>query len=193
MTTTAFAPATASEAQIKYIQSLLSERVVDAEYAQSLHNLIAKGELRKSVASNAIGHLMTMPRTPKRAPLDSDPRRAQIIEILETVPKARYAIPTSELPALFSQNVSGDLLFVRVSEYRGQIRFARLHGAPGDFTTSRVGMADTLLLAKMIERNPARFTKMFADHYSVCGKCLAPLTDQTSRELGLGPICAKAF
>lgn len=191
--TKTLAPALATEAQIKYVQSLLSERVLDAEYAQSLTNLIAKGELRRQVASNAINHMSAAPRKPRPAPVDGDPRRAQITEMLTDLPKARYAIPTSELPALFSQRVPGDLLFVRTSEYRGRQRLARLHGAPGYFSQTAFGMGDALLIAKMLEQDALRYTRLFASHYSVCGKCLAELTDQTSRERGLGPICAKGF
>lgn len=190
--TTTTAPAPATEAQIKYVSSLLSERVSDALYASAMADVIAKGELSRRDASKAIDYLNTQPRKPRDV-VGADPRRAMITEMLAALPKARYAIPTADLPVLFSQRVTGDLLFIRLSEYRGRQRLVRLHGAPGYFSTTAFGMGDALMIAKLLEDNALRYTQLFASHYSVCGKCLAELTDQTSRERGLGPVCAKGF
>lgn len=191
--TTTYAQATATEAQIKFVQSLLTDREVEPMYARTITTLITQGELTKHLASRAIEFMKGQPYRVKFTPVETDTRRQRINEVLETIPMARYAIPTSELPAMFSQRVNGDLLFVRVSKYRNRFYFARLHGAPGAFTTSRLGMSDVLMLAVLIQSDALRFTQLFAKHHSVCGACGAELTDQTSRELGLGPVCRKAF
>lgn len=118
----------------------------------------------------------------------------ELAEALSAVQKSKYAIPTSELILdVFDENVTGDLLFVEVREYSNTLYIRRLHGSVGDFTRSRLSRRDSLAILSHIAQDSYKYAKLFGSHFRCCGKCGAPLTDERSRQLQLGPDCRKAF
>ncbi len=113
---------------------------------------------------------------------------------LSRLPKSKYAIPTSELMKDFMvQPVDNDLVFVEIREFKKTTYLRRLTGSYGGFTKIKPAPEDTLMFVRVLLADPLHYAKLFATHYSCCAKCGAELTDELSREFGLGPICRKAF
>lgn len=174
----------ATDAQKKYIADLMEERV----FIQSGDVIVSS----PMDASRFIGKLLGLPRKPKAYMPKAVDKEMQ--DALQSIPKAKYAIPTSELfPETLKMHLSGDLLFVELGEYRGRLQFKRLFGAPGSFSRGFMVREDALLLIRVIAADPYRYTRLFGEHYRCCGRCGAELTDERSRELLLGPQCRKYF
>ena len=111
---------------------------------------------------------------------------------LDALPKARYAVPafTAEC-VLRDETIKDGFVFFVVAEYMGTRYLRRLFGAPGEFTRHKMTYRDMASAAKMLADDPIEYSKLFAQHYSVCGKCGAELTDEKSRKFGFGPDCRK--
>lgn len=168
----------ATPRQVEFIKSLLDERI----YTLS-ENLVINSS---SQASNLIRSLL---QSPKKIKED-----AELFGALSSVPKARYAIPTSEIFLdTLDGKVNGDLLFVEVKERDRVLQIRRLHGSTGGFSRSTLSRNDSLTILGHIAQEPYKYTRLFGEHYSCCGKCGAELTDEVSRSLFLGPHCRKAF
>lgn len=173
----------ATESQKKFINDLLDERIHGEMY-----DVVSS----PADASRLISRLLGMPRKPKAVFFPKVDEELQTA--LKSIPKAKYAIPTSELfQETLKFRLTGDLLFVELSEYRGRLYFKRLFGALGSFSRSPLQRDDALLLMRHIAVDAYRYTKLFGEHYACCGRCSAELTDERSRELLLGPQCRKYF
>ena len=181
----------ATPAQIGYITDLLADRDVPSPSAEKVREMLA-GPLSKSSASHVIDTLKAWPKR-ARVVAGAAPARPNVLVDLD-VPKSRYAIPAIdlELEAL-DVNLSGELFFVEVKEYRGTTYMRQLVGAPGSFNRLRLSPRDVVKIANVIMRDAYGYTRLFGENYSCCGKCGAELTDDESRRLMLGPICRKAF
>lgn len=115
-------------------------------------------------------------------------------EALASLPNGMYAVPFLEAQKLaLDENVSTEYIFIAVKTYKGTKYLRRLHGSVGDFTRTKMSKQDTKELSKMLNLDPYKYTKLFGELYSCCGKCGAPLTDDKSRQLMLGPVCRKEF
>jgi hypothetical protein len=113
---------------------------------------------------------------------------------LATIPQSKYAIPVSELMTDFLKDkVHGDLVFLEVREYMKRLFIKKLYGSVGAFTRVQVNVEDAIAFVRLIQRDPYKYARNFAEHYQCCGKCGAELTDPISREVMLGPWCRKAF
>lgn len=178
-------PATAK--QIAFIASLMTDRVVGETFAQAVNT--AGDKLTVDFASNAINALLTMPRKPK-ALAGADTLQA----LISSIPHAKYAVD-SDILALILQDtrVSGDLGFFETRIFNGTEYVRQLHGAPGDFTRTRLTRRDTEALVKFLAESPAKWSQLFGKHHTCCGKCGAPLTDEESRRVSMGPVCRGAF
>lgn len=161
---TARTPVPATAAQITYITKLRAEREMPA--------LVI--ELTKSQASKMIDELKAKPPVkrvdPAKGPLDG-------------LPLSKYALGHGET-----------LRFYEIVERRGGRRFMnRLIGAPGDWDRKFVHSSKIAEEAQLIRLDPAAAAKRFAEEFTCCSVCLSPLSDETSRTLGLGPVCRKRF
>lgn len=178
----------ASEKQVSFVADLLKTRQYDLadpfiEFVIGEHE---ENALTKSDASKLIDMLINAPKR-KGA-------RSAAQELLSTVPKSKYAIPTEMLIGVTTSDVfNNDLTFIEVKEYMNTLYMRRLHGAPGGFTRSKLSAESVKALIGIIAADPYKFTKLFGEHYSCCGCCGAELTDARSRELQLGPECRKKF
>ena len=88
---------------------------------------------------------------------------------------------------------SQPLIFLRAAW--GAAPTLELHtGAPGDIRRTPMGARRAQrILTALLTMTPERLLKAQADygkHLQHCGRCGSPLTDATSRALGLGPDCA---
>lgn len=174
--TTALAGATTKQAA--FITSLLAER----DFALGSRVVNSPRE-----ASALIEDLLAAPRKPKaERPADA------LTALLNSVQKSKYALAVDGL-LLMDERVNGDLLFVEVKEYNGHRYLRRLHGSVGDFTRTKMSREDSLIVLNAIARDPYAHARAFGEHFRCCGKCAAPLTDERSRALQLGPDCRKEF
>lgn len=174
----------ATDSQKKFIADLMEERV----FTESEDIIVSS----PSDASRFIGKLLGLPRKPKAVFIPKVDEELQAA--LKSIPKAKYAIPTSELfQETLKARLTGDLLFVELSEYKGRLYFKRLFGSLGSFSRSPLTRDDVLLLIRHISRDAYEYTRLFGEHYACCGRCGAELSDELSRSQKLGPICRKYF
>lgn len=90
-----------------------------------------------------------------------------------------------------------DILFVRSrrakkdGKWKGFVFFDRLVGAPGAYKRYPIKGAEKAKIAAWIAvpDQAVAAAQLFGQKKSACGRCGAPLTDQLSREIGLGPDC----
>lgn len=189
----------ATDRQVTYVKSLLSERTITAEQRTACEAEIATG-LTGVRASLIIQFLLDQPRAFKAPAAGATSNvYADIDAALADVPASHYAIPADTLRgALTDTNLDTVAdLYLEVQAGRGKWKgrkfLKRLHGNPGGFTSTRLSPKDALTVARMLSRNPLEATQHYGEVFSVCGKCNAPLTDAESVAAKLGPICRKAF
>jgi len=179
----------ASEKQVAFIDSLLTERELDAIQVSSFRSMLPT--LTKKQASSTIDLLLRLPQKATKVP---GATKSLLQEALLSAPKSKYAIPVSELDiSLEGTPLTGDLLFIEVKEYMGNLYMRRLTGSVGGFTRHRVPSQDSITIMNLISQDPYKYAKIFGQHYSCCGSCGAELTDPVSRDLQLGPECRKKF
>lgn len=179
----------ASEKQVAFINTLLDERDLDSIQVSSFRSMLAT--MTKKQASATIDLLL---RTPKRVEKVPGADKSALQKALSQAPKSKYAVPATELDiSLEDTPLTGDLLFIEVKEYMGNLYMRRLTGSVGGFTRHRVPAKDSITIMNIISQDPYKYAKIFGQHYSCCGSCGAELTDPVSRELQLGPECRKKF
>jgi len=170
--------------QTDFINRLRSERVVSS----ALLDMIAKVSTTAE-ASAVITALMNAPRVPRGG---VSPELAAMHAALEAAEPAKYAVPAAVATA-YGIDPRGDLLFFEVKRYKGRKYINRLTGAPGAFHRSRFSLASATGLLTFIQGRHVEFSLLFGRHFVCCGRCAAPLSDQTSRETGFGPECRSVF
>ena len=189
-----------SERQIKFLDDLLVQKAIP----EVILNVFVEQRpaLTKKQASGYISMFLGFPEAEvKKSVAGLTPEQevrqrlfAELNEALQTVPKSKYAIPVSELMLDFMKKpVHGDLVFLEVKEYMKRLQMNKLFGSVGAFTRVRPDVEDALAFVRIVQKEPYKYARMFAEHYKCCGKCGADLTDPRSRELMLGPDCRKAF
>jgi hypothetical protein len=181
-----------SPKQTDFINSLLRDR----EVGDSLRKAAGLVKTSKE-ASMLIDAMLKAPRVPRKVTIvTGDSARAEYLAALAGAEATKYAIPTrylrDTLPRLAAW-MTNDLLFLEIRNYGGRKYFSRLTGAPGTFNRSRIPMAEATVLLQFIAGRHVEFSRLFAEHHGVCGRCAADLTDEESRRTGFGPTCRKAF
>jgi len=186
----------ATTAQREYIASLWKRKDVSKlQDMQSYREQYITSTLEKRTASRLIDLLFALPKR-------SEPQKSPVSEALERIPKSFYAIPAemiqNYLPDI--ELYGNDLLFIEVKmlpkSYRrpqGLKVMRRLHGSVGGFSRSRISDKNVVSLVKQIETDPVKFARLFGEHYGVCGRCAAKLTDHISRRTQFGPECRKVL
>ena len=189
--------------QINFINDLIKSRALTPEaknLTDAFNEAVSKSQASKVLASLVIDSLKPLPRVqpaaPVAAPASRQTDRERLQAALQTLPKGRgmFAVDTDTLRVAYPDiKTNGDLIFLEVKTVSGTTRrLSRLVGAPGRFARWRVGTTDqTIAVIEILAANPVEYMRAFAEHYKVCGKCAAELTDQKSRERQFGPDCAK--
>lgn len=104
------------------------------------------------------------------------------------VPDSHYAIETAQ-----------GLVFYRVrtgkkkDKWEGFQFVDRLTGAPGDWRSTPVMKGDRHAVLNALSQDPKAAAVRYSHEFTQCAVCGSPLSDPVSREMGLGPICAKRF
>ena len=179
----------ASEKQVAFIDSLLNERELDAVQVTSFRSMLPT--MTKKQASGMIDLLLRLPQRSTKVP---GATKSLLQEALSKAPKSKYAVPVDELDiSLEDTPLTGDLLFLEIREYMGNLYMRRLTGSVGGFTRHKVPSQDSIVIMDIIAKDPYKYAKIFGQHYSCCGSCGAELTDPVSRDLQLGPECRKKF
>ena len=179
----------ASEKQVAFIDSLLNERELDAIQVTSFRSMLPT--MTKKQASGMIDILLRQPKRVEKVP---GATKSLLQEALSKAPKSKYAVPVDELDiSLEDTPLTGDLLFLEIREYMGNLYMRRLTGSVGGFTRHKVPSQDSIVIMDIIAKDPYKYAKIFGQHYSCCGSCGAELTDPVSRDLQLGPECRKKF
>lgn len=190
----------ASEKQVKFLDDLLVQKEIPAVILDVF--TAQKAMLTKKQASGYISMFLGFPNAEvKKVAAGLTPEQearqrlfAELNEALQTIPKSKYAIPVSELMLDFMKKpVHGDLVFLEVKEYMKRLQMNKLFGSVGAFTRVRPDVEDALAFVRIVQKDPYKYARTFAEHYKCCGKCGADLTDPRSRELMLGPDCRRAF
>lgn len=166
--TTAIRPA--SQAQVNFINSLRSQRSLDALSLDELRVLDTRD------ASREIDRL-------KALPITQGPRVQAGAGYLEGLPLSKYALVDGE----------GVATFYEVKRYKETVYLRLLVGAPGEFRRIRLPYGEAHAVAARIRVDPLAAAQAFARTYTVCGVCCADLSDPESVRLGLGPICRGRF
>jgi len=98
----------------------------------------------------------------------------------EDVPDGYYAVATE----------AGPLGFYRVSTWKDSgNRKVQVQASDELHPVKGRAVADSIL-AKVREITPPVAGKTYADHLGNCWRCGRTLTDETSRAMGIGPVCA---
>jgi len=164
----------ATERQMAFIRNLVAERdVAPVEFAG----------MTVREASATIEQLLA---TPKKASV------VRFSDVLTSLPKSKYALPYQLVAPVFTDSsFDNDYLFVEVREHRGTTYMRKLQGSLGDFVRTRFSRDEEQSLYNILSSNPVEYITKFGEVFSCCGKCSAPLTTERSRELLLGPDCAR--
>lgn len=182
--TMTFVPA--SPKQESFLQDLVMGREVTEELAGEVLGRLADGTMAKHEASDMIDLLLRLPKKAK----SSTPSNS----VLAGIPKSKYAIHVQDLELVaLEDEFRGDVAFFEVKEYNGTRYMRQLHGAPGNFNRSKLKASTVKAIVGIIEKDPHAYARLFGEHFTCCGSCGAPLTDERSRELMLGPECRKKF
>lgn len=188
-TQTAFPVKTASTKQLDFIAKLRGERTLTTFRERQYQGEAAAGLTMRQATYWIEEHLNAARNTPAApGPIGN----AAVIAALEGVELSKYAVPAHAL-MIPGVEVKGDLLFLEVRRFKETTYMRRLHGSPGDFTRSRFTPAQTIALAAVIKGKHEELARLFGEHFTCCGRCGAPLTDQKSRQTFLGPECRKVF
>jgi hypothetical protein len=185
-TTTTTYPASA--AQSSFIASLIAKRQVPAD---TLAAIKGTENMTSRQASAFIDLLKTMPYAP--AATDAESPFAKFMAAFEGVEDSKYAVPGAYFTIILPALSHDELVFFEVKTWKGRRYLNRLHGAPGDFTRTRFSFEDGAKVLGLLARRHVEFAQAFGAHYTVCGRCAAPLTDAESRRVHLGPECRKVW
>lgn len=192
-------PALASNAQRQLMRDMARDRTVEESKAAGIVELSNRDDLTWDQAHEIIEWLYKQPfRSARPAAAPAGSREMPDTDTLPDITRGGgYAIEASALgvAGLTDIDARGNtLLFFRAKTARSGRRYMqRLTGAPGGFSTEYMpgSQATTIKLAELLAIDPAGYLQAFGEHYSVCGKCGAELTDDDSRRRKLGPDCAR--
>lgn len=161
------APRPATERQVAYVQSLIAER----EIPEDLIEVAAQTTWDAEQASALIRALKVAPRRPVQAQ-----------DVYENVPDGNYAI--------LNASGNGDVVFYRVWTRRDGSRGVDLQ-VSDDFLP--VARAQVSGIMDRIAQDPGRALTRYGHEIGRCGVCNRTLTDEVSRERGIGPVCASKY
>lgn len=193
-------PGTITDAQAKYIRDLLDQReVADESREKALAELpyLAKGD-----ASRWIERLRSLPYRERRADdatsesrfwrtalkdvtTDADKAEIKIPYLTDgnvVVPRGSYALETT------SPDATNALAFYKVwiGNYGGN--FWAIYHLIGP-EQQKVPRQQAAAILDKIAANPGEAAKRYGLEIGKCGICGRRLTNDLSRELGIGPIC----
>lgn len=167
----------ASPKQKDLIDKLLAEKVhsyteTDVEAAKADWRLTRK----------MIDTLLAAPRRPW------EPKVETLTEVATEVP-ARVRLDFSSIPdGNYAIKVDGVVKFYRVSTGRNGYKNVQVRAS--DELFMKFGKAGIAILHQIVEAGLAESQMLYANELGRCWRCGKTLTDQASRDRGMGPDCA---
>lgn len=108
---------------------------------------------------------------------------------IAVIPADDVAIPSGYYAVASTGNERNDLVFVRVAELpKGEVRVYQIIGGNADAPVPAQRGRD--LIDRIAAVTPEVAGKQYADEIGRCWRCGRHLTDEASRDRGLGPDCA---
>jgi len=157
-----------SEKQMSLAQALGREKVRLEEHAA-----LSEAEYHLAIAGmsrNQMGTFLTKMLKQPNAGMSKD-------ELFERIPNGKYALRNEG---------DDDIRFYHVSGVHRRVLW-ELTGAPGEFRQTRIYRSEKIL--KRIGDDPVAAFALFGLTVGTCGRCGSPLTQQHTRERGIGDIC----
>lgn len=182
--------APATEKQINFLNKLLDERPM----LRDVENLWPENveKLSKRDISSKISEVMNVPKEVHAG--SGKDSAGSLNNILANVPDCYVALP--------SRSGNNDLDFIRIGTNQGRMnpdrkgwrRVQRIVGGQAPISM-RVGEAVPFarIVAEMSEAELKAAQVLFGQEIGRCGCCGKSLTDETSRALGIGPVCRDGF
>lgn len=172
----------ASPGRIAFIETLLAERVVDPTDVSRLQARIAANNIDTATAIRTIEWLKG--RSKKGSQLARQSTSAPVIGA-DIVPEGRYAVATEN-------GAINQLAFYQVDrptsgKWAGYV-FVKLIVSDNEQRISRAAGAS--VLAKIAAVGAEEASAAYGREIGHCGVCGRQLTNDESRERGIGPVCA---
>jgi hypothetical protein len=168
-----------SDKQVSFFKDLVARKqLTDAQRTQLLSGLSV---LDKQAISSTIQWLTALPWMPRLVQAPTQQKQAWG----NGIPQGCYAIT----------NPTGNLEFYKVSrptegKWVGYVFLSQLSGE------NHVPVRDRQMKDRVyaeIQKDVLGALKRFGKEIGQCGHCRKQLTDQESREFGIGPVCRKAL
>ena len=178
-----------TEKQLSYLNTLLDERPAFRD-VENLHPEVLE-RLSKRDASALISRVK---ETPKESAAKRAGSSTSLNDVLANVPDCYVAMP--------SRTGNNDLDFFRVGTNQGQMDpskkgWRRVQRIVGGQPPISMRIGEMMPVAKEIAAwSPTELKEaqvLFGREIGRCGVCGKTLTDETSRALGIGPVCRDGF
>lgn len=171
-------PSQASARQVEYIVDLLNKRRLSADEQARANEMLREG-LTKPQASKWIDRLRSLPS--RSEPSQRRPPAQSRNVPLPDVPAGRYAVEEDDVLKFFlvdkpetGQWAGWTFLKIQASDDLYKVK---------DFDRKRRIITEIAI-------DPKAASLLYGKEIGRCGVCGRTLTDKTSRERGIGPVCA---
>ena len=178
---------TATENQINLLAEILTERVVPADAAARLSARLADGDVTVAQFRVYLDWLKAQPKVGKVVARGVANAAAALPSAVE-VPAGRYAVATEA-------GAVNELAFYKVDRptegrWAGYV-FVKLMVSDNEERLSRA--ASKAVLAKIAAVGVKEASARYGQEIGSCGVCGRTLTNDDSREIGIGPRCADSM
>jgi hypothetical protein len=184
--------------------------LTEDEYAERLKDRVREGNLSKLRASEIITALKKLPWKKRDHPQLSNPafRMSWTPALKETgdgehypylmkqgakpVPRGSYAIPTGALgEGTFTNETNFYSVWIADEADEGGWRWTVRQYLSDERV--KIPRAMQYRVLDVITRDPAHFASLYGLKIGKCGICSRKLTNDISRERGIGPVCAERW
>lgn len=181
---------TASDKQVKFITSLLKDRIGGAMSRVVVPEVVALYEKAKAWSE--------IPEDERTAPFPLT--RADATKVINGLlgcpPRPNDAWPMVPAGKYVIKGRDGISMYYEVSKpesgrWAGFSFLSQLTGRPGDWGRTKVRDQKQDTVMRAIAADVVGAARAFGDKFCICGRCESPLTNIRSRAAGFGATCAK--
>lgn len=163
----------ASDRQVGFIKTLLAERNVPTEQVAIVQGLLAGG-LTTTLASTWITALLDTPKAEQATP-------APAAQATAKVPSGRYAIDHGDTVKFIKVDAPTE------GRWAGYT-FVKVQASDNEFPIKNRTTRDEMLAAVLAQGVKEAMLR-YGREIGSCGHCGRTLTNQESRDKGIGPVC----
>jgi hypothetical protein len=170
----------ATDKQTKFIRSLIEQKEVDPILLARLQDRLAANDLSSYEASKTIDWLMARPNKV------GTPILPRLNELEGKVPEGKYALELAD-------GAGNQVTFWEVdkpnerSAWHGRTFVSQYVAGQRGIAVKDIAKRQQVL--ELIAKNPAEALLRFGQLLGRCGHCGRELTNDESRQLGIGPVC----